>query len=119
MSYTYCDLYLYCLVLTHPAGVANEDVTQHIEVLAGDGAKLSWLAGHLADFIDSGDVLVFAGQKAKVDELLASFQSAGVKAAAIHGDMDQVSELWRNHHEHCGTCFFVHVINGQMSKAHD
>jgi hypothetical protein len=41
-------------------------------------------------FVDDGDVLVFAGQRAKVEELVAALTSAGFKAGAIHGDMDQV-----------------------------
>jgi superfamily II DNA/RNA helicase len=41
-------------------------------------------------FLLTGDVIVFASQRAKVDALVTSLQAAGVKAAGIHGDMDQV-----------------------------
>jgi hypothetical protein len=42
-------------------------------------AKLGWLTSRLADFIDQGDVLVFANQKVKVDEVNGKLQSAGVR----------------------------------------
>lgn len=35
-------------------------------------------------------MLLFVGQRAKCDEVTAALTAAGVKAAAIHGDMDQV-----------------------------
>jgi superfamily II DNA/RNA helicase len=41
--------------------------------------KLAWLLGHLPGFIDAGDVLVFANQKAQVDELTAKIQAAGFR----------------------------------------
>jgi superfamily II DNA/RNA helicase len=56
----------------------------------GDAAKLSWLEQQLPGFIDEGDVLVFVGQRAKVEDVTAELNAAGFKAAAIHGDMDQV-----------------------------
>jgi superfamily II DNA/RNA helicase len=37
-----------------------------------------------------GEVIVFANQKAKVEAVVAELVRAGAKAAAIHGDMDQV-----------------------------
>jgi hypothetical protein len=40
-------------------------------------------------------VLVFAGQRAKVEELVGVLVGAGYKAAAIHGDMDQVGGVKR------------------------
>ncbi len=34
---------------------------------------------------------MFAGQRTKVDQVAAALAAAGVKAGAIHGDMDQAS----------------------------
>ena len=39
-------------------------------------------------------MIVFVGQRAKVEELAEALAGAGVRAAAIHGDMDQVC-VWR------------------------
>ena len=47
-----------------------------------DGAKWGWLQARLPAFIDAGDVLVFAATKARVDELAAQLQAAGVKCAS-------------------------------------
>jgi superfamily II DNA/RNA helicase len=60
---------------------------------AGEAAKLAWLSEHLPGFIDEGDVLLFVGQRAKCEEVTAALHAAGFKAAAIHGDMDQVRLL--------------------------
>ncbi len=51
---------------------------QVVEIV-DEGAKLGWLTSRLADFIDQGDVLVFANQKVKVDEVNGKLQSAGVR----------------------------------------
>ncbi|WIA29633.1 hypothetical protein OEZ86_012120 [Tetradesmus obliquus] len=74
-------------------GAANQDVTQRVEVLPGEAAKLAWLTERLPGFIDEGDVLLFVGQRAKCEEVTAALHSAGFKAAAIHGDMDQFSRM--------------------------
>ena len=58
---------------------------------SGEQDKLDWLLARLPGFIDEGDVLLFAGQRAKVDEVTAALTAAGFKAGAIHGDMDQVN----------------------------
>ncbi len=34
---------------------------------------------------------MFAGQRTKVDQVAAALAAAGIKAGAIHGDMDQAS----------------------------
>lgn len=60
---------------------------------ADDAAKLSWLKERLPGFIDDGDVLCFVGQRAKAEEVTQSLNDAGFRAAAIHGDMDQVRVL--------------------------
>ncbi|DBB13027.1 TPA: hypothetical protein ACH3X3_005761 [Trebouxia sp. C0006] len=74
-------------------GGANQDIQQVVEVVAGDIPKEQWLMGHIAEFIDRGDVLVFANQKTRVDMLCDKLKAAGIKAAAIHGDMDQHSRM--------------------------
>ena len=42
--------------------------------MVGEEGKRAWLLGRLQAFIDEGDVLVFANQKTKVDELAAAMQ---------------------------------------------
>ncbi|CAI5479284.1 unnamed protein product [Closterium sp. Yama58-4] len=83
-------------VLTHPVriavgevGAANTDVRQQVVMLPGDDAKLPWLLGELGARVDEGDVLVFAGTKAKVDVVTAAVAAAGFKVGALHGDLDQ------------------------------
>lgn len=74
-------------------GVANEDVKQVVQVLPNDSAKLTWLLRGMETYIDAGDVLVFANQKAKVAELTKALASAGVRAVALHGDMSQAARM--------------------------
>lgn len=62
-------------------GQANEDIRQVAEVVAGDDAKLAWLLGRLPRFIDEGDVLVFANQKAKVEAVEAKLKEHGFRGA--------------------------------------
>ncbi|PRW59097.1 DEAD-box ATP-dependent RNA helicase 24 [Chlorella sorokiniana] len=78
-------------------GGANEDIKQVVEVLHDAGMKQTWVLDRLQRFIDDGDVLVFANQKAKVDELTAALQAAGARVAAIHGDMDQHTRMTTLH----------------------
>ena len=42
-------------------------------------AKLQWLKERLPALIDAGDVLVFAAQKVKVDEVTAQLTAAGFR----------------------------------------
>ncbi|PSC74148.1 DEAD-box ATP-dependent RNA helicase 24 [Micractinium conductrix] len=74
-------------------GAANEDITQMVEVVHDIGQKQKWLLDRLQSFIDGGDVLIFANQKAKVDELAAALAGAGARVAAMHGDMDQHTRM--------------------------
>ena len=53
-------------------------MVQVAEVLEAS-AKWPWLQSRLAQFIDDGDVLVFASTQARVDELTAQLQGAGIK----------------------------------------
>lgn len=50
-----------------------------VEVVAGDIPKEQWLLGHIAEFIDKGDVLVFANQKTRVDMLCDKLKAAGIR----------------------------------------
>jgi superfamily II DNA/RNA helicase len=61
-----------------------------LQVFADEPSKSAWLSGKLPEFIDAGDVVLFVGQRARVEELVARLTSQGVRAGGIHGDMDQV-----------------------------
>ncbi|KAF5829815.1 P-loop containing nucleoside triphosphate hydrolase protein [Dunaliella salina] len=74
-------------------GVANRDVRQEAIICKDEAEKMRWLMAKLQDLVDEGDVIVFASQRAKVDSLVSSLQAAGVRAAGIHGDMDQYSRM--------------------------
>ncbi|CAO2826646.1 unnamed protein product [Amaranthus hypochondriacus] len=74
-------------------GMANEDITQIVQVLPSDAEKLPWLLEKLQGMIDEGDVLVFASKKASVDELESQLALKGFKVAALHGDKDQASRM--------------------------
>ena len=58
--------------------VSCRTCVQVVDVVAA-AEKLPWLLTRLPGFIDAGDVLVFANQKAQVDELTAKLQAAGFK----------------------------------------
>lgn len=55
---------------------------QAVEVVADEAGRLAWLSAHLPACIDHGDVLLFASQKAKVDELTARLKTQGCRSAA-------------------------------------
>ncbi|XP_074316603.1 DEAD-box ATP-dependent RNA helicase 24 [Silene latifolia] len=74
-------------------GMANEDITQVVQVLPSDAEKLPWLLEKLPGMIDEGDVLVFASKKASVDEVESQLAQRGFKVAALHGDKDQSSRM--------------------------
>ncbi|KAK9915167.1 hypothetical protein WJX75_005510 [Coccomyxa subellipsoidea] len=73
-------------------GAANDDIRQIAEVL-DDSAKWTWLQANVQGFIDQGDVLVFVSTKVRAEEVSGQLQAARLKAAAIHGDMDQHSRM--------------------------
>ncbi|KAH0881831.1 hypothetical protein HID58_057927 [Brassica napus] len=75
------------------AGMANEDITQVVNVIPSDADKLPWLLEKLPGMIDEGDVLVFASKKATVDEIEAQLTLNAFKVAALHGDKDQASRM--------------------------
>lgn len=56
---------------------------QVVEVLYDAAQKQKWLTDRLQQFIDDGDVLVFANQKARVDELTAALQAAGARCGTV------------------------------------
>ncbi|XP_034690799.1 DEAD-box ATP-dependent RNA helicase 24 isoform X2 [Vitis riparia] len=74
-------------------GMANEDITQVVQVIPSDADKLPWLLDKLPGMIDDGDVLVFASKKATVDEIESQLGQKGFKIAALHGDKDQASRM--------------------------
>lgn len=74
-------------------GMANEDITQVVQVIPSDAEKLPWLLDKLPGMIDDGDVLVFASKKATVDEIESQLSQKGFKIAALHGDKDQASRM--------------------------
>ena len=73
--------------------MANEDITQVVQVIPSDAEKLPWLLDKLPGMIDDGDVLVFASKKATVDEIESQLSQKGFKIAALHGDKDQASRM--------------------------
>ncbi|KAL5983523.1 hypothetical protein ACLOJK_017610 [Asimina triloba] len=74
-------------------GMANEDITQVVNVVPSDAEKMPWLLEKLPGMIDDGDVLVFSSKKATVDEIESQLIQMGFKAAALHGDKDQASRM--------------------------
>ena len=74
-------------------GMANEDITQVVQVIPSDAEKLPWLLDKLPGMIDNGDVLVFASKKATVDDIESQLVQKGFKIAALHGDKDQASRM--------------------------
>lgn len=74
-------------------GMANEDITQVVQVIPSDSEKLPWLLEKLPEMIDQGDTLVFASKKATVDEIEVQLGQRGFKVAALHGDKDQSSRM--------------------------
>ncbi|XP_022890518.1 DEAD-box ATP-dependent RNA helicase 24-like [Olea europaea var. sylvestris] len=74
-------------------GMANEDITQVVQVIPSDAEKLPWLLEKLPVLIDEGDVLVFASKKNTVDEVESQLSQRGLRVAALHGDKDQASRM--------------------------
>lgn len=74
---------LHCLTVGRCIPLA---LSQVVEVLYDAAHKQKWLLDRLQGFIDEGDVLIFANQKARVDELCAALQAAGARCAAVAGE---------------------------------
>ncbi|XP_064613626.1 ATP-dependent RNA helicase DDX42-like [Liolophura sinensis] len=72
-------------------GEANEDVTQHVEVLPSFGpAKWTWLIKRLVSFTSYGSVLIFVTRKANAEELATNLRARDFQVVLLHGDMDQM-----------------------------
>ena len=52
---------------------------QVVDVVDNDYAKKVWLVSRLQALIDQGDVLIFASQKARVDQLCDQLKAAGLR----------------------------------------
>ena len=72
-------------------GGGNVHVRQACAVVPDDAARVAWVTAHVGDWVDAGQVLIFAGRIATVDVLVEALRNtAGVRARAMHGDKDQV-----------------------------
>ncbi|KAL6965649.1 RNA helicase [Sarracenia purpurea var. burkii] len=80
-------------VTVREVGMANEDITQVVQVIPSDVEKMPWLLQKLPGLIDNGEVLVFALKKASVDEIESQLTQRGFKVAALHSDKDQASRM--------------------------
>jgi ATP-dependent RNA helicase DDX42 len=81
-------------VRLHAGGDAPPpEVTQRVELLSVDGeaARITWLLGRVSEFVDAGEVIVFVARHATCDAVAGALRGAGVRAAALHGDMDQAA----------------------------
>ena len=70
--------------VTHPTPA------QTVELVPDDDAKAAWLRGAISGLVDEGEVIVFAGQRQRVEGVAEALKAAGVRVGAIHGEMDQV-----------------------------
>lgn len=62
----------------------NEDIKQVVEVLATDMMKYLWLSNNLSALVDAGEVLIFANQKARVDEITSKLIESGKQLIFIN-----------------------------------
>ena len=71
--------------------VVNSSVTQHVEVLPGEAAKMGRLASLLKEKLGKDDrAIVFCGTKRKCEVVTQALRAAGHPVAgAIHGDKTQ------------------------------
>ena len=93
------------------ATAANADIAQKVLVLRSEEDKKQWLFANLPKFVDEGEVIVFANQKAKVEELGAELQAKGVlaKIGCMHGDLSQADRMHILHRFRQG---HIHVLIG-------
>lgn len=70
-------------------GVANQDVTQVIEVLPTPAEKWTWLLQRLVGFASEGSVLIFVTKKVNAEELTSNLKVKDFEVGLLHGDMDQ------------------------------
>jgi len=69
-------------------GAANKDIRQVVDVLK-PSEKWSWLSTKIQGFLNTGQVLVFAGTKAATEELSLKLAGLGCKVGCIHGNKTQ------------------------------
>ena len=62
-------------------GIPDSNAVMQVAEIVEDSSKSAWLHSRLQQFIDAGDVLVFASTQARVDELSGQLQSKGIKYA--------------------------------------
>ncbi|CAH0564672.1 unnamed protein product [Brassicogethes aeneus] len=71
------------------AGQANEDVTQHVELLHGQEAKRNWLFSRLVQLMSAGSVLVFVTKKLDAEQVANDLKVKEFDCLLLHGDMEQ------------------------------
>lgn len=54
-------------------------IDEQVVAVVEGGAKLQWLKERLPSLIDTGDVLIFAAKKVRVDELTVQLSAAGFR----------------------------------------
>lgn len=70
-------------------GQANEDVTQHVLVLADQQAKRNWLFSHMIELLSAGSVLVFVTKKIDAEQVANDLKVKEFDCLLLHGDMEQ------------------------------
>lgn len=70
-------------------GQANEDVTQHVLLLADQQAKRNWLFSHLVELLSAGSVLVFVTKKVDAEQVANDLKVKEFDCLLLHGDMEQ------------------------------
>lgn len=57
----------------------NAGPVQVVQIVDSDVEKELWLMANVAEFIDKGDVLIFANQKTRVDLVCDKLKAVGYK----------------------------------------
>lgn len=70
-------------------GQANEDVTQHVFLLADQQAKRNWLFSRLVELLSAGSVLVFVTKKVDAEQVANDLKVKEFDCLLLHGDMEQ------------------------------
>ncbi|KAI8114190.1 hypothetical protein M9434_002316 [Picochlorum sp. BPE23] len=73
-------------VLVGSVGGVNANISQHVYVTNNEAEKKLWLTKRIEQFIDKGDVLIFANQKATVEDVYHYLDNLGqFKVGMFHG----------------------------------
>ena len=73
-------------VLVGAVGGVNANVSQYVYVTNNEAEKKLWLTKRIEQFIDKGDVLIFANQKATVEDVYHYVDNLGqFKVGMFHG----------------------------------